>query len=71
MKKYCVDKNLILGTIAFKEMKVSKFCKDQGLTRCNFYKALNRSYNAPRSPYISKVCNALKLKESLVWKEEE
>ena len=71
MKKYYLDKNLILGTISFKEKTVSQFCKEIGVNRCNFYIYLNRGYKAPRSLFVSKVCNALGLKESLVWREEE
>ena len=69
-KEYYVNKNLILGTIALNGLTVSKFCKDLGIDRTNFYVALNKSYHAPRSIAIGRVIKALGLPESAVWSKE-
>ena len=70
MRKYYLDKNLILGTIAFQEKTVSQFCKEIGVNRCNFYQYLNRGYTARRSIFVSKLCKALNIKENLIWEAE-
>lgn len=70
MGKYYVNKNLILGSITAKEKTVSDFCKENDIDRSQFYVALNRAYRAPRSVFITKVANALKLNVSLVWEAE-
>ena len=69
-KKYYVDKNLILGTISYKGMNVKEFCKELGCSRVNFYVAINRTYLAPRSVFISKVVKKLGIDETLVWNKE-
>ena len=69
-KKYYIDKNYVLGTIAAQQKTVSEFCKELGCSRVNFYVALNRGYKAPRSVFISSVINKLNLVESLVWTNE-
>ena len=69
MEKYFVNKNLILGTITAKGKSVSDFCKENGFDRTQFYQALNREYKKPRSVFIARVANALKLSLNLVWED--
>lgn len=70
MKKYFLDKNLILATIFHKEKTVKQFCKEIGVNRCNFYQYLNRGWTSKRSPFVYKICKALDISESLVWEVE-
>lgn len=70
LKKYYVDKNYVLGTISAHHKTVSEFVKELGCSRVNFYVALNKAYTKPRSLFMSKVIEALKLNESLVWQDE-
>lgn len=71
MKKlFFPNKDYILGTISLKQKTVGEFCKEVGVERANFYKALNHGYEAPRSRIISKVAKALNLVEGLIWTEE-
>ena len=70
MSKYHVDKNYVLGTITYKGKTVSQFCKELGMNRTNFYKALNKEYRVPRSLVIAKVMKALDLSEDLTWEKE-
>ena len=58
-KKYYVDKNYILGSIAAEQKTVQGFCEEIGVKRCYFYYALNKGYKAPRSVFISKISKAL------------
>ena len=67
MRKYCIDKNYVLGTISSKNLTVTDFCKKLGCSRVNLYMALNRSYRAPRSLFINKVIKELDLIDNLVW----
>lgn len=69
--KYYVNKDFVLGTITFKGLTVSQFCKEIGVERSNFYVALNKGYHAPRSRTITKVIIKLGVSEGLVWKKEE
>lgn len=69
-KKYYVDKNLILGSIARQNKSVLQFCKEIGLKSSNFYVALDNGWRAPRSRVISKIANALGLSDSVIWTNE-
>lgn len=71
MKKYYVNKDLILGTIYRVGKSVSEFVKELGCSRVNFYCALNRIYTRPRSHIITRIANLLKLDEQLIWSEVE
>ena len=70
MKKYYIDKNYVLGVITARQKTVSEVVRELGCSRVNFYAALNRVYTKPRSLFMSKVINVLKLDEKLVWGEE-
>ena len=69
MKKYFVDKNYILNAIAKEGKTVSQFCEEEGFCRNWFYHALRRSYEKPRSIFISRRASKLGLEDSLLWKE--
>ena len=70
MKKYYVDKNLILGSI-MRKVTVSQFCEDIKVDRAAFYRALDRAYRAPRSKIICRAAEKLGLLDSLIWREGE
>ena len=72
MKKYVVNKDLILGSIFKQGFTVKDFCLNKlGCSRVNFYAALNRIYVKPRSQFMTKVINETGLPENLIWEEME
>lgn len=69
-KKYYVDKNYVLGNIAYKGKTVKEVVKALGCSRAYFYVAINRSYSRTDSSFIKKLIDLLKLNAALVWRDE-
>ncbi len=69
-KKFYVDKNYVLGSIAYKGKTVKSVAEDLKVSRVYLYTALNRAYSRKESAFIAKLSRLLDLNENLVWRDE-
>ena len=69
-KKFYIDKNYVLGSIAFKGKTVKAVASELSVSRTYLYIALNRAYSKRESDFINKLIKLLDLNKSLVWRTE-
>ena len=69
--KWSLNKDLVLGSIAWKYRTVSAYCRKAGISRVRFYAILNRIYVSKDSVAVRKLKDDLDLNENLLWVRED